>query len=88
MAEVVDEFPVKRPGDSWKYPWGLWFDGRKWKLIQGVDFKGETRKIAMSAYHAARRLGVVIAVQREEGCVYVQKTADRRPAAKLKSVTG
>jgi hypothetical protein len=71
MAEVLDDKTPMPP--PWG-PWNEWLDGRKWRLVRGVDYNCDETRMARRARQAARRRGVrvIVRLSREMRHVYVQ----------------
>lgn len=65
MAEVVKEMPRLRHA---AYPWDRWFDGRTWRLEQGVDFDTSVRTMRSTVMASASRRGIRVktALERDD----------------------
>lgn len=95
MATRVQEFPQRTKGT--KYPYEEWFDGSKWRLVQGEDFAVAPGSLRTILYNRAGLLGhsatVRFAVETVNDVpnitvAYVQKVdkrAKRTPKPKAKA---
>ena len=86
MAEVVDHLPAakSRGGRPSIYPWGQWFDGRVWRLEEGIDFNGAASQFRRGLGARATRSGGKVATRSDGKFLYIQftKGVTPPPAAK------
>lgn len=75
MATVVKQFDGWiRGGNTNKYPWEQWTDGRVWVVTRGEDFTAAIGSFAMSCYQRAHRDGRRVRIRKneDEGTVHFQ----------------
>lgn len=54
MSEIADDFEFGRVGREPMYPWDEWFDGRKHRITQGVDFTCKMSSMEVTVYKRAK----------------------------------
>ena len=62
MAEIIDEFPRQKYG---KYAWAEWFDGRIWRLKEGVDYTIDTAVMARQCVSKGKMFGYTVRVSQD-----------------------
>lgn len=73
MAEVVDEMPSRAGrGQSQKYPWHEWLDGRVWKLTKGADFEVTVEIMRCAFHNKAKSRGLRVVTTSRGDDLYVQ----------------
>ena len=63
MATILNKLPeYARPGRKEEYPYDQWFNGQIWELIEGEDYKSDTRYFKTRIRAAATRRGIKVTV--------------------------
>lgn len=64
MARIVKELPKSKRGRPVKYPYGQWFNTKKWALLEGEDFTVAPGSMLAALYAAQNRLGITITTRK------------------------
>ena len=75
MAEVLEDFEFSKR--SVKYNYDEWFNGKIWKLTEGVDFDIKVFSMCQNLNNECKRRGYTYKIKVLENAIVIQVTGKK-----------